>query len=125
MIKKKYIFLGEVDSINVELILKSFQFLKYKIHYVLICNKNDIKKNKYFKNNKININEIIDPISFYNYDKNKLNVFNVENISNEKYLNLLNQIKISNNLANLTKFDLITMPINKSVFRKIKIHRND
>ena len=84
MIKKKYIFLGEVDSINVELILKSFQFLKYKIHYVLICNKNDIKKNIYFKNNKININEIIDPISFNNYDKNKLNIYNVENISNEK-----------------------------------------
>ena len=43
-----------------------------------------------------------------------LNIFNIRNISNKKYINLLNQIKIANKLANITKFDLITMPINKS-----------
>ena len=47
-----------------------------------------------------------------------LNIFNIKNISNKKYINLLNQIKIANKLANITKFDLITMPINKSIFKK-------
>ena len=37
-IKKKYIFLGEEDSINVELIINSFSFLKIKfiIYYYVI-----------------------------------------------------------------------------------------
>ena len=38
-IKKKYIFLGDLDSINIELIIKSFDFLKNKVKYILICNK--------------------------------------------------------------------------------------
>ena len=53
-----------------------------------------------------------------NYDKNMLNIFNVENISREKSINLINQIKISNYLSEKTKFDLVTLPIDKSVFKK-------
>ena len=63
------------------------------------------------------VNEIIDPISFHNYNRNQINIFNIENIS-QKYVNLLNQIKISNGIANTTKLDLITMPIDKSIFKK-------
>jgi len=117
-IKKKYLFLGDIDSINIELVLKSFGILKNKVNYILICNKKDLLRSNYFKRKKIEINEILDPISFLNYKKNKLNVFNVNNISKKKYLNLLNQIQISNNLANSTKYDLITMPIDKSIFKK-------
>jgi 4-hydroxythreonine-4-phosphate dehydrogenase len=112
-IKKKYIFLGDIDSINIELITKSFNFLKHKVEYILICNKIDFLK----KSNLI-INEILDPITFKNYKRSQINIFNVENISQKKYLNLLNQIKISNQIANITKFDLITMPINKAIFKK-------
>lgn len=118
VIKKKYIFLGEVDSINIELIIKSFNILKNKIHYILFCNKSDLVKDIFYKKKRIKINEILDPISFLNYRENMLNIFNIDNISNKKYLNLLNQIKIANNFANITKFDLITMPINKAVFKK-------
>ena len=31
-IKKKYVFLGDLDSINIELIIKSFNFLKIKLN---------------------------------------------------------------------------------------------
>ena len=115
---KKYIFLGDYDSINIELIIKSFNFLKHKVDYILICNKNDFIKNIYLKKSKLKINEILDPINFHNYKKNHINIFNIENISRKKYINLLNQIKVSNNLANTTGYDLITMPINKSIFKK-------
>ena len=118
IIKKKYVFLGEVDSINIELIIKSFSKLKNKVNYILICNISDLLKNNFYKGNKIKINEILDPISFTNYRKDMLNIFNIKNISSKKYINLLNQIKIANKFANITKFDLITMPINKAIFKK-------
>ena len=117
-IKRKYIFLGEIDSINIELIIKSFNFLKNKVNYILICNKKDLARSILFKKSNIKLNEILDPLNFINYKKNKLNIFNIEDISKKKHINLLNQIEISNNIANSTKFDLITMPINKFVFKK-------
>lgn len=112
-IRNKYVFLGDIDSINIEIVCKSFNYLKNKVNYLIICNKYDL-----IKRTNININEIYDPIGFTNYKKKFLNIFNVENISKKKYLNLLNQIKKANNLANFTKFDLITLPINKSLFKK-------
>ncbi len=118
VIKKKYIFLGDINSINIELILKSFEFLKNKVKYIVICDKNDLTKDKYFKRKKILINEILDPINFLNYNKNNLNIYNVANKSKKKYQNLLYQIEVANKLANITKRDLITMPINKAIFKK-------
>ena len=112
-IRNKYVLLGDIDSINIEIVCKSFNYLKNKVNYLIICNKYDL-----IKRTNININEIYDPIGFTNYKKNFLNIFNVENISKKKYLNLLNQIKTANNLANFTKFDLITLPIDKSLFKK-------
>ena len=80
-IKRKYIFLGDVESINIEIIIKSFEFLKNKVNYILICNKNDFIKNSYYKKSNIKINEILDPLSFNNYNRSQLNIFNIENIS--------------------------------------------
>ena len=117
-IKKKLVFLGDTDSINIELVIKSFSFLKNKVHYILICNKKEILKNSLFIKSKLNINDILDPFLFKNYKKNDLNIFDVNDISNKKYINLLNQIKISNTIANSTGYDLVTMPINKGVFKK-------
>ena len=117
-IKRKYIFLGEIDSINIELIVKSFNFLRNKVNYILICNKKDLTNSMLFKKSNIKLNEILDPLNFINYKKNKLNIFNIEDISKKKHINLLNQIDISNKIANSTEFDLITMPINKFVFKK-------
>ena len=117
-IKNKLVFLGDTNSINIEIVIKSFNFLKNKLNYILICNKKDLIKNPLFRDSKLILNEILDPLSFKNYKRNYLNIFNVEDISNRKYKNLLNQIQISNIIANLTKYDLVTMPINKDIFKK-------
>jgi len=116
--KKKFLFLGDLDSINIEIIKKSHKFLKKKVKYILIGNIIDLKKNLKLLSSSLNINQIYDPLNFENYSTNSLNIFNVENLSNEKYINLLNQIKIANYLANISKLDLVTMPINKEVFKK-------
>ena len=79
--KKKFVFIGDTDSINLEIVQKSHKLLKNKVKYVLIGNINDIYK--YFKKIKsdLKINEIINPINFKNYNHNSLNLFNIENIS--------------------------------------------
>ena len=116
--KKKFVFVGDTDSINLEIVQKSHKLLKNKIKYILIGNIKDIYKYlKKIKSN-LNINEIINPLDFENYNHNSLNIFNIENISKKKYLNLINQIKISNYLSNNSKIDLVTLPINKALFKK-------
>ena len=118
LVKKKYIFLGDTDSINIEIIVKSHNFLKNKIKYLIICNKSEFCFYLTRIKSKLKVNEILDPIKFNNYKTNYLNVFNIEHKYKEKYKNLLNQLDISNNLSNLTSCDLITMPIDKSIFKK-------
>ena len=115
---RKYVFLGDTDSINIEIIIKSHNFLKDTIKFIIICDKIEIVN--YLKKIKSNlrINEILDPIKFYNYKIKYLNIFNVENKYKKKYRNLLNQLHISNQLSKATGYDLITMPIDKSVFKK-------
>ena len=117
-ITKKYIFLGDTDSINIELIIKSHSFLKKKLKYIIICNKSEI--NYYLKKIKSNlsVNEILDPINFSNYKNNYINIFNINDTYKEKYKNLLSQLKISNELSTITGYDLITMPVDKSTFKK-------
>ena len=118
LIKKKYIFLGDCDSINIEIIYKSYPLLKNKIKYIIIGNIKDLQK--YLKKIKANIKikEIIDPYNFHEIDINQLNIYNVNNVSSEKFKNLINQIKIANIISNKTGLDLITMPIDKSLFKK-------
>ena len=116
--KKKYIFLGDTDSINIEIILNSYLFLKNKLKFIIICNKYELES--YIKRLKldIKINIIFDPISFNSYDDNCINIFDIDNKYKEKYKNLLNQLNISNQLSKSTGFDLVTMPIDKSIFKK-------
>ena len=117
-IEKKYVFIGDTDSINTELILKSHNKLKNKVKYILIGRSQELSKDLDKLSTNLYINEINDPLNFQDYDQNLINIFNIENISKDKYKNLLNQIHISNFLSNSTKNDLITLPINKSVFKK-------
>ena len=116
--KKKIIFIGDTNSINIEIILKSHSYLKKKLGYVIVCNKVDfynyIKKIK----SDLKIHEILDPIKFYDYKKDSINIFNIENKYKLKYENLLNQLNISNQLCLSTGYDLITMPVEKSIFKK-------
>ena len=115
---KKLVFIGDPDSINIEIIAKSHQILKNKIKYILIGNIIDLKKYLKKISSNLRINEIYDPIRFQNYNKEYLNTFNIDHISKIKYKNLLNQIFISNFLSQKSKIDLVTMPINKSIFKK-------
>ena len=116
--KKKIVFIGDIDSINIEIINKSHKLLKSKIKYIFIGNIKEI--NKYLEKiqSKLGINEIIDPLNFEYYNPNSLNIYNIENISKKKYINLINQIQICNYLSNKSKIDLVTLPINKVVFKK-------
>lgn len=116
--KKKFVFLGDINSANIELIHKSHRFLQNKVKYILFGNVNELSQYLRSLKSKLMINEIFDPISFKNFNKSKLNIFNIENIYKEKYQNLLNQIKIANYMSNITKLDLVTLPINKSIFKK-------
>lgn len=116
--KMKYIYLGDTESINIEIIVKSHNFLKNKIRYIVICNKYEFYFYLTRIKSKVKVNEILDPIKFSNYKINYINVFNIDNKYKEKYKNLLNQLHISNNLSKLTGYDLVTMPIDKSIFKK-------
>ena len=118
ILNKKYVFIGDIHSVNIEIICKSFKILKKKTHYILIGNIKDLQKYLYKINSKIEIKEIIDPFNFRECDQDLLNIFNIENISKKKFKNLLNQLKIANNISNSTKIDLVTMPINKDLFKK-------
>ena len=116
--KKKFVFLGDLESINLELIHNSHNYLKYKVEYILLGNIKDASKYLSKINSKIEINEIYNPLNFQNYKNDNLNFFNIENIDKEKNQILLNQLSIANHLANSSKVDLVTLPINKSVFKK-------
>jgi 4-hydroxythreonine-4-phosphate dehydrogenase len=117
-LKKKLIFIGDIDSTNIEIIYKSHKTLKNKVKYILLCNIRDLKKCLERLESRIIINEIYNPLNFQSLKKNCLNCYNIEDISKEKYKNLINQINLSNYLANYSKIDLVTMPINKSIFKK-------
>ena len=116
--KKKFVFLGDLDSINIELIHNSHNYLKNKVQYILLGNIKDASKYLSKINSNLEINEIYNPLNFENYKINTLNFFNIENIHKEKYEILLNQLSIANHLSNSSQIDLVTLPINKSVFKK-------
>ena len=114
--KRKYVFSGDLKSINIELILKSHKYLKDKVKYIIIGNLKDIKKYTLRTKYRYNFNSIYDPINFTDFKKNFLNIYNIDN-AKSKTESLLNQINISNNLSSITNYDLVTMPINKSLFK--------
>ena len=116
--KKKYVFLGDDNSINIEIIHKSHKFLKKKVKYILLGNIKELSKYLNKLQSKLNINEIHNPLSFENYNHEDLNLYNIDHVSKKKFKNLINQINISNYLANLSQIDLVTLPINKSLFKK-------
>ena len=40
--KKKIIFLGDTNSINIEIIVKSHSHLKNRLKYIVICNRKNL-----------------------------------------------------------------------------------
>ncbi len=115
---KKYVFVGDLNSINLEIIVKSHRKISKKIKYILIGDRNEIKNYLKKVNSILKINEILDPFKFYDYKIGSLNIFNIKSLHSEKYKNIINQLKISNHLSMNTGIDLITMPINKDILKK-------
>ena len=116
--KKKFVFIGDIDSINLEVVIKSHRLLKNKVQYILLGNISDVYKYLKKLQSNLDISEIINPLDFENYKPDSLNLFNIENISKIKFQNLINQLNISNYLSNKLKIDLVTLPINKALFKK-------
>ena len=116
--KNKYVFLGDINSINIELISKSHASLKGSVKYIILGNINDLKRYLLRIKSKLKINEILNPLNFDEFNDQTINIFNIENNSSKKYENLLNQLIIANTLSNTTNYDLVTMPVNKEVFKK-------
>ncbi len=116
--KKKFVFIGDTDSINIEIIVKSHKLVKNKIKYIIIADIEEFIRYSSKLYSNLKINNILDPISFSNYDKESLNIFDIQNVGKKKCSNLINQINFSNYLSCKSKIDLITMPINKSLFKK-------
>jgi len=110
--------LGDENSINIEIVHKSHNFLKKKVKYVLLGNIKELSKYLNKLQSKLNINEIHNPLSFENYNHEALNLYNIDHVSKKKFKNLINQINIANYLANSSKIDLVTLPINKSLFKR-------
>ena len=116
--KKKFVLLGDENSINIEIIHKSHKFLKNKVKYILLGNIKELSKYLNKLQSKLYINEIHNPFSFENYNHETLNLFNIDHISNKKYKNLMNQINVANYIANSSQIDLVTLAINKSLFKR-------
>lgn len=120
-IKHKIIFLGEVNSINLELIINSFNFLKNKSKYYVVGSlpkiENYLSKIRNNSNSNIKLKLISDPLNFDSLEINSLNIFDIS-IASSKFKELEKQIFFSNYISNLTNADLVTMPIDKSIFKK-------
>ena len=116
--KKKFVLLGDENSINIEIIHKSHKFLKNKVKYILLGNIKELSKYLNKLQSKLDINEINNPFSFENYNHETLNLFNIDHISKKKYKNLMNQINVANYIANSSQIDLVTLAINKSLFKR-------
>jgi len=117
-LKKKYVFIGDLDSINLEIIVKSHKKLFKEIEYILIGDIFEIKNYLKKINSTLQINEILDPIRFNDYKIGNLNIFNIKSPFKRKYEKIIHQLKLSNNLSMNTGIDLVTMPINKDVIKK-------
>lgn len=113
----KYIFIGDENSVNIEIIAKSFDYLKNKVKYILIADFDTVLSQLKLLKSNLKIKQVNDPLNFKNLDKNCLNVFNIMK-KKRKIDTLILQINISNYLSNITKNDLVTMPIDKSIFIK-------
>ena len=115
--KNKYIFIGEIESINIELIFNSFKFLKNKVRYIIIGDLSLFKKHSKFLKNIPNIKEVNNPLDFGSLNSNFLNFYHLAP-KKTKIENMLAQLELCNFLGNQTGNDLVTLPINKSVFKK-------
>ena len=118
-LNNKLIFIGDLKSINLEIITKSCSYL-FKNNIKIILIGDIIKIEEYFNKIKfkVKILELFNIEDHFNYRNDSIFIFNIGSDIIEKSNLILNQIKISNNLSKFHSYDLITMPIDKSIIKK-------
>ena len=115
----KLIFVGDLKSVNLEIIAKSYkQLIKKNIKIILIGNIDETKEYFVKIKFKIKIIELFSIEDHLNFNNKNIFIFNVGSNSIDKPNMILNQIVISNNLSKHKSYDLITMPIDKSIIKK-------
>ena len=119
LLNNKLIFVGDLKSINLEIIAKSYYYLsKKKIKIILIGDLIQIRDYFVKIRFKIKTLELFHIEDHLNYTNDSIFIFNIGSNLIEKSNLILNQIKISNNLSKFHSYDLITMPIDKSIIKK-------
>lgn len=115
----KLVFVGDLKSINLEIIAKSHNYLIRKnIKIILIGDIEEISN--YFNRIKfkVNIVELFNIEDYLNFHKSNIFIFDACSSYINKANIILKQIIISNNLSKLKSYDLVTMPIDKSIIKK-------
>ena len=118
-LNNKLIFIGDLKSINLEIISNSCNYL-FKNNYKIILLGDIIKIREYFDKIKfkIKISELFHINDHFNYANDSIFIFDIGDSTIAKSRLILNQIKISNNLSKFYSYDLITMPIDKSIIKR-------
>jgi 4-hydroxythreonine-4-phosphate dehydrogenase len=119
VLNNKLIFVGDLSSINLEIIAKSYKYLtKKNVKIILIGDMDKIQKYFIRIKFKVSIVELFSIEDHLNFINKNIFIFHAGSNSTDKPNLILNQIVISNNLSKHKSYDLITMPINKSIIKK-------
>ena len=122
-IKNKYVLLGDIDSINIEIIIKSFKYLKNKVNYLIICNKNDLA-NKQFSTLGPDALSLSKIDKFFVMNKAKKSSTSIKKfLLNQKNISGLGNIYV-NEILNLSSVNPKKMSKNLSIVETKKIIRN-
>jgi 4-hydroxy-L-threonine phosphate dehydrogenase PdxA len=105
--------IGDIEGIGIHLLLKEFKKEKIK-NFILITNINIFNKYLKFSKNKINL---LNDISFANYDKKKLNIYSFK--TKNKNTNTLDSLKYAYDFTKKKFFiGILTLPLNKFKLQK-------
>ena len=119
VLNNKLIFVGDLNSINLEIIAKSYKHLtKKNIKIILIGDIDKIQKYFIRIRFRVSIVELFSIEDHLNFNNKNIFIFHAGSNSTDKPNLILNQIVISNNLSKHKSCDLITMPIDKSIIKK-------
>ena len=81
---KKFVFIGDLNSINSEVIIKSFNIYNKYCKLLFVCSKKSVQNELLRFKSNIKINIIYDPISFFGFQKNSINIFEIPDKSKFK-----------------------------------------
>ena len=106
--------IGDIKGIGINLLLKEWGNNKLK-NFIIISNYNIIKKSNLI--NKYEINLIKNEDEIENYDRNKLNILDIN--TKDQYTNVIDSLRIAYKLTKIKLFiGILTLPLNKKEINK-------